>query len=590
MNNFIKLRYLILIGFLCLIINLVTAEKRALIVAIGKYSTQSGWPNISSDNDVSLITTSLKKQGFNGQNIAVVKNENATKAGIVTSFNNLINSSQPGDVVVFHFSGHGQQVTDTNGDEIDGLDEALVPYDALKTNLNGSGNASHHLLDDELNSLLSRLRTKVRSSGDVLVWIDACHSGTGARGIEEDDKDAIYRGTNEIFKIPGYENNIQKVDTTTFEEETPVSRGSAVVQAPMLIISACSAEQTNKEYCDDNGVGYGSLSYAISKVMSKNMSGMSYVTFFEQIRNEMLPLMGRKHYQTPQMEGKADRTFMGGKTVNIPVYFTVNNVKGQKISISGGNLAGIYKGAEFAFYPPDTYDRKKSTPILQCKVDTANLVESILTLPANIDKKKIQNAWVFVTKYVYKTNSHETPEQARARNLRNASSASKDVRFRIIPIDAQGKDIYLDKLIRNGNVLFKWGDRFVIEVTNKSKVPVYFQLVDISPNDEIGLIMGRSEKTKFDYYLAAGQTKVFSKDILRLDQGSPLGMETIVLIASEKALDLSPLQTQKQKTTRGDVTEFESWISDLYSGQRAVPVFDANQVFIDKKSFIVTEK
>ena len=37
---------------------------------------------------------------------------------------------QPGDVLVFHYSGHGSQVPDRHGDEVDdGLDEIICPYD-----------------------------------------------------------------------------------------------------------------------------------------------------------------------------------------------------------------------------------------------------------------------------------------------------------------------------------------------------------------------------------------------------------------------------------------------------------------------------
>lgn len=39
--------------------------------------------------------------------------------------------SHPGDTVVIYFSGHGTQIADDNGDEADGLDEALIPCDTI---------------------------------------------------------------------------------------------------------------------------------------------------------------------------------------------------------------------------------------------------------------------------------------------------------------------------------------------------------------------------------------------------------------------------------------------------------------------------
>ena len=41
----------------------------------------------------------------------------------------LVQACQPGDSLVFQFSGHGSQVRDYSGDEVDGLNETLLPCD-----------------------------------------------------------------------------------------------------------------------------------------------------------------------------------------------------------------------------------------------------------------------------------------------------------------------------------------------------------------------------------------------------------------------------------------------------------------------------
>ncbi len=588
------IRYTIVLLLLISVLSFtVNAEKRALIVAIGKYPTQSGWASISSDNDVSLIKSSLQKQGFKSENIGIVSNEKATKTSIVNAFNTLINNSQAGDIIVFHFSGHGQQVTDTSGDELDGLDEALVPYDAGKTNENGTGNLKTHLLDDELNTLLAKLRTKVGSKGDVLVFLDACHTGTGTRGMEKPETGAIYRGTNDIYVIPGYEkaieNKKQYVDSTSYNEDLPATRGGSTILSPILIMSACSAEQQNKEYRNEKGIGFGSLSYALSKVLTQNNTGMSYVAFFESVRNEMLPLMGRLHYQTPQLEGDANRTFFAGKTVNIPPYFTVNKMLADgRTIINAGTMNGIFTGAEIAFYPADTYNRNKTKPIAVCNVDSATLFESMLTLSSTINKKQIVNAWAFVTKYRYRTSEAENPDEMRARVLRKAKSKASNVEFEFIPVDNNGKQWNIKSKTKNGNIEFKYGDRFVIRVTNNDTKPMFFQLVDVMPNNAIALATDGTKK--YDYILQPGETKIFPKDVFIIDAGSPLGMETLVLIASEKQLDLSAIENKKPQPKRSDSNEFEDWLNNLYSNDRAIAIFDSNRINIATKSFIVKEK
>jgi uncharacterized caspase-like protein len=88
-------------------------------------------------------------------------------------------------VVVITFSGHGTYVPDTNGDEIDGLDEALCPYD-LQT-----GGAA--LIDDEINTLFSARQGGVR----LLLISDSCHSGTVTREAAAADPDA-----DDVHRVP----------------------------------------------------------------------------------------------------------------------------------------------------------------------------------------------------------------------------------------------------------------------------------------------------------------------------------------------------------------------------------------------------
>jgi len=66
---------------------------------------------------------------------------------------------------VFFFSGHGDQVTDENGDENDNKDEALAAYD-------------RRIIDDELPPLWAKFRPGVR----ILMISDTCNSGTIFRG------------------------------------------------------------------------------------------------------------------------------------------------------------------------------------------------------------------------------------------------------------------------------------------------------------------------------------------------------------------------------------------------------------------------
>lgn len=107
-------------------------EKRALLVGISKYDTAlTGyqWNNINGANDVKLLDPILKAKGFK---VTTLTDEKATHKNIIEGINKLIATSRKGDIIYFHFSGHGQPVEDISGDDVDGWDEAIIPVDARK--------------------------------------------------------------------------------------------------------------------------------------------------------------------------------------------------------------------------------------------------------------------------------------------------------------------------------------------------------------------------------------------------------------------------------------------------------------------------
>ena len=104
----------------------------------------------------------LHKKGFD---INKLLNEQATSESILKNMNDAASRLDNGDLFVFFFSGHGDQVTDENGDENDNKDEALAAYD-------------RRIIDDELPPLWAKFRPGVR----ILMISDTCNSGTIFRG------------------------------------------------------------------------------------------------------------------------------------------------------------------------------------------------------------------------------------------------------------------------------------------------------------------------------------------------------------------------------------------------------------------------
>ena len=227
-------------------------EKRALVIGIGDYPSESGWNKIHGNNDVRLIHQTLLSQGFHDNNIIQLIDSEATYENILSKMQILLDSASKNDVVYVHFSGHGQRITDLNGDESkDRLDESWVPYDACKIYTKGVYEGERHIIDDFLNEYFTKLRIKVGYGGKIIVVADACHSGSSTRGLGNDE--SFKRGGPEVFIIPKEAANI-------IRKENPVD---------WLFVAACKDFQTNYEYRDSVGEYYGSLTYSIAQSNDK---------------------------------------------------------------------------------------------------------------------------------------------------------------------------------------------------------------------------------------------------------------------------------------------------------------------------------
>jgi hypothetical protein len=138
--------------------------KKALVVGIANYANpKNNLPGVN--NDIPSVIKMLTNFGIT--DIEVLRDANATAANVMKGMNTLVMNAQADDVRVFYFSGHGALLPPgfSGGDDPDGRDEALVPYE---------GTVSTLILD---NWIATFLKTILPS--DVSFWglYDSCHSG-----------------------------------------------------------------------------------------------------------------------------------------------------------------------------------------------------------------------------------------------------------------------------------------------------------------------------------------------------------------------------------------------------------------------------
>lgn len=172
------------------------AADRALLIGVGKYRIESAnLPGI--DLDIGMMKEVAEGMGFRPAAIQVLTDEAATLDGVRNAIRRwLIEGTQPQDRVLLYYSGHGTQLPDENGDEDDGLDEALTMHDLGRVQRGGKVTLGGVLVDDELAKLLAEIPSR-----QVLVLIDACHSGTATRSMAlGSQRLGVADGTPKVFR------------------------------------------------------------------------------------------------------------------------------------------------------------------------------------------------------------------------------------------------------------------------------------------------------------------------------------------------------------------------------------------------------
>ncbi len=117
-------------------------------------------------NDVDLLVKLLKEQ-YKYDYIFTLKDTEASASNIISYFQWFAQLSHhyPTCEIWVSYSGHGSYIIDHSGDEVDGKDEVIVPYDYKTSGI---------ISDDVLNTFLQQINQKSK----CIMLFDCCHSGT----------------------------------------------------------------------------------------------------------------------------------------------------------------------------------------------------------------------------------------------------------------------------------------------------------------------------------------------------------------------------------------------------------------------------
>ncbi|ATY64730.1 Peptidase C14, caspase catalytic [Cordyceps militaris CM01] len=283
-----------------------TGRRKALLIGIN-YFGQRGQLR-GCINDVRNMTSYLAEHfGYRREDMVILTDDQQnpmsqpTKQNVLRAMHWLVKDARPNDSLFFHYSGHGGQTKDLDGDEPDGYDEVIYPVDFRQHG---------HITDDEMH----RIMVQPLCAGVRLTAIfDSCHSGTAldlpyiysTQGILKEPNLAKEAGQGLLGVISSYSQGdlggmgsqlVSLFKKATSGEEAH-SRAIATKTSPadVVMLSGSKDDQTSA----DASIGLqatGAMSWAFITSLKKNPQ-MSYVQLLNSLRDEL----ATRYTQKPQL-------------------------------------------------------------------------------------------------------------------------------------------------------------------------------------------------------------------------------------------------------------------------------------------------
>jgi metacaspase-1 len=267
--------------------------NKALLIGINRYKIP-GADLRGCVNDVNNLKVALLKHfSFQEKNIKILTDLKATKKAMQDGITRLVKGAKRGDVLLFHYSGHGSNVPDDNGDEADSRDEILCP-----TNLDWKD----PMTDDWLRTAFD----KVPADVNLTVIMDCCHSGTNTRVLVPRDAPIIERFLPCPLDLLAVESGRRltgevKGKRATLEKRAKRKKDVIDVSIPEVLITGCRDTQTSAD-AHIGGSYNGALTYNLVAAMEEKSGKLTY----GELHSRTLRLLKDGGFdQVPQLEGRA---------------------------------------------------------------------------------------------------------------------------------------------------------------------------------------------------------------------------------------------------------------------------------------------
>jgi metacaspase-1 len=276
-------------------------KRRAVLIGINRYQIP-GADLRGCVNDVENVEAMLRGHfEFPQSGIRKVTDGRATTARIRREVTRLVESLKPGDVGLLHYSGHGSNIPDTNGDEADQRDEILCPSDL-------DWYSPDLPTDDWLREQLDGLA----DGAHLTVIFDCCHSGTATRAIPRPDEPRS-RYLPHPYDLMATESGRALRGTMRGSAErasralpVPTPSDISVADISEVLLTGCRADQESA----DAKIGQsfeGAMSHSLVQAVTAAKGRLTY----RELHERMVDWLAGEYTQVPQLEGRAEHLDLG---------------------------------------------------------------------------------------------------------------------------------------------------------------------------------------------------------------------------------------------------------------------------------------
>ncbi|GAB3991958.1 hypothetical protein GCM10028807_23690 [Spirosoma daeguense] len=430
-------------------------RKKALLIGIANYATAGlGWGNLPVDRDLGLMRQILSEQGFNQPNsIQTITNGAATYKGINEKFRQFIDELATGDLVIVHFAGHGQQISDNNGDEKDDAwDECFVPFDApVSLKIAPKYLGEKHIRDDLIGMWIRDIRQRIGPGGHLLLLMDTCYSGDISRG------ELSVRGGEPPIRLP-YHKTLTATGTNTTDYSDYLERGgtSSTRAGRFVLITASEKNELNANAKDELGKPIGALTYAFSRAVRQLKSNDSYRKLFNKIATFIAE---QSTTQNPTLEGDADVAVFGGNFIDRKTGLRltdVSKISQRLVEVTGGYASAIFERASMAFYSSE--QNRGGAPMAIGRVVESSLTHSVVAIDSGVVQGNLDSIRVIEKEKAFGNWQIKVSFSPRLSTALHQSLTETLTAKQAIRIQNKGSDIQIDQ--RNNFVLLRMTDTY----------------------------------------------------------------------------------------------------------------------------------